>query len=201
MVKNDWNGIGIGPTLIPDFRTGRRLLALLLLLALGCSAGKPRGVRGLLEISFRFNPVEGITPSYQTAIWLEDASGGYLADLFVSEFLAYGGFNDSRICRRWPGRQGWNEQTPEQFDAVTGATPSPGVNQMRFDVSKIDLPPGRLRVCLEVHLVAEENILYVAELPIGGSAVSASGKVVPQDSSLASRYPIVTDFVVRYKPE
>jgi len=155
---------------------------------------------GYLELSYNFNKVGGVQPSYQTAIWLEDSTGKYLKTLFVSEFLSYGGYHDSTICPHWNKWADWENASQDIYDAVTQATPSLGTNILKIDCQREKLAPDVFRCCIEVHIVDVYNVLWCSEIDLGENWIENKGEIlyIPKRHPLASN--TITDVRLKYYP-
>jgi len=57
-----------------------------------------------LEVTFQLNQMENFVPSNQLVIWLERPDGSFVKTLFISEYLAYGGYNLPEICSDWTSK-------------------------------------------------------------------------------------------------
>jgi len=125
---------------------------------------------GTLQISYAFSTAEGLEPSYQVALWLEREDGQFVKTLFISEYLAYGGFTDPTICPEWSKVAGWDKATEAEYDAVSKPTPPIGSNTLKVDCKARGIEPGTYVYCAEVHIVENFNILYKGKLAIGGAA-------------------------------
>lgn len=125
---------------------------------------------GTLQISYAFATAQGLEPSYQIAIWLEKEDGQFVKSLFISEYLAYGGFNDPTICPEWSKIAGWDKATETEYDAVSKPTPPIGSNALKIDCKARGILPGTYVYCVEVHIVENFNILYRGKIAIGGAA-------------------------------
>lgn len=164
----------------------QRVIRLLILLTVGsvgviisgCNTSRER----IIDISFVMNELEDYPRSDQLVIWLETLDGTVIKTLFVSEYLSYGGYNDPEICPDWSSNTDWEAVSEEEFDALTGATPSIGPVQMEVILSGEQVPKGEYNVFVEVHLTADYNELY-------------SGKI------RLSRKEASTLLEVTYKPE
>ncbi len=155
---------------------------------------------GALSISFRLDTVEGFDPSYQTVVWLEDASGAYLRSLLVSEYLAFGGYIHEEICPRWNGAVDWANESRTVFDAVTAATPRREAGEVTIDCTAEKLSPGVYYYCIQTHIVEEYNILWRGMITIGGEEVSsdADASWSPQRHDRAG--DILRDVSAKYTP-
>lgn len=120
-----------------------------------CSDGKR-----MIELTFKLNNTEGFNSSDQMVVWLENSDSTFVKTLFVSEYMAYGGYNLDYICPDWPERAGWEMISNDEFDAVTGATPDPGDVKFEFIVEKDSIPAGEYKLFIEVHLAEKYNELY-----------------------------------------
>lgn len=133
---------------------------------------------GTLHVFFQFNKAEGdVEPSYQLAIWLEDAQEHYAKTLFLSEYLSYGGYNDSTICPAWNSQADWDKAPMEAYDAVTRATPPLGDNVFEFGLDTLGVEPGEYWCCVQAHLIEEYNILFKNKIEIGQTGESTSDPV------------------------
>ena len=115
---------------------------------------------GILTVSFQMNEREGYPRSDQLVIWLEKPDGTFVKTLFVSDYLSYGGYNDPEICPGWTTKTDWEEASQEEFDAITGATPSIGLVNLELTCSSELVPKGDYHIFIEVHLTADYNELY-----------------------------------------
>lgn len=134
----------------------------------GCRANSIKFANGVLQITYHLENVSGVVPSYQTAIWLENTDGEIQKMLLVSEFLSYGGYNDSTICPHWSRKADWENISSEEFDAVTSATPSIGQNELTIDCQKAKLLPGNYNYFVEVHITEDYNVLAKGSILLGG---------------------------------
>lgn len=155
---------------------------------------------GKIEVAFVFGSPEGFQPSYQTALWLQDTKGQYVKSLFVSEYLAYGGFNDPTICPDWIKVANWDKATEADYDAVSRPTPPVGENALSINLKDKGIPPGTYEYLLEVHLVEKFNILCKGQIEIGNQAAESK----PEVSYLPDKYPeaegVVSSVAVKYLP-
>ena len=157
-------------------------LVLLSILTGGCVFGLAADpADGTLQISYAFSTAQGLEPSYQIAIWLEKEDGQFVKTLFISEYLAYGGFSDPTICPEWSRIAGWDKATEAEYDAVSKPTPPIGSNTLKVDCRARGIEPGPYVYCAEVHIVENFNILYKGKITIGGA--------VAEDTAVATYIP------------
>ncbi len=157
--------------------------------------------RGVLEISFLFNKAEGVVPSYQIAIWLEDETGKYIKTLFVSEYLAGPGIGLGVVCPDWVKQAHWDKVDDAEFDAATRPTPPVGTNIMKFDCNKMGILPGTYRFCVQAHINENYNILYRGKIAVGQDASEGLAEAFfsPKKHPLASE--ILFDVRAKYLSE
>ncbi|MFB3906295.1 MAG: DUF2271 domain-containing protein [Acidobacteriota bacterium] len=136
---------------------------------------------GTLQIDYTFSSAQGLEPSYQIAIWLEKESGEFVQSLFISEYLAYGGFNDPTICPDWSKIAGWDKAAEAEYDAIAKPTPPIGSHALEVDCKARGIPAGTYVYCVEAHIVENFNILYKGKIAIGGAAA--------EDTAVASYIP------------
>ena len=167
---------------------------------LACDDGGVKPLQGFLEISYQLEKAQGVQPSYQTAIWLENEQGELVRSLLVSEYLSYGGYNDSTICPDWSKLANWSKVSPEEFDAVTAATPGIGNNVLKVDCRKANLLPGKYIYCVQVHILENYNMLYEGEIMLNGENVEsiATAKYIPRQHPLAGN--VLSHVKARYIP-
>lgn len=113
-----------------------------------------------LNVSFQLNEREGYPRSDQMVIWLEKTDSTFVKTLYISEYLAYGGYNEPEICPDWAVKSNWLKVSQEEFDAITSATPNVGLVNMELSCSKEQVPEGDYNIFIEVHLTEDYNELY-----------------------------------------
>ena len=124
---------------------------------------------GDLDIDFYLEYVADPYPTYQTVMWLENVNGDCLQSLFVSEWLARGGYNSTYVCSTWSSKSQWAVATDEDVDAVTAATPEWGVDShYSIDLSDRNVAPGSYKFNIETHITDDYNILYTADIEFSG---------------------------------
>ncbi len=121
-----------------------------------------------IEINFTVHKPDDFVPSRQTAIWLEKPDGSFFKSLYVSEYMAYGGYLVPGICTDWSDKAEWQSITQDEFDAVTGATPAPGKVDLKFEFSDSDLPQGEYILLMEIHLTENYNVLCQTKVSLTG---------------------------------
>lgn len=140
----------------------------------GCKVSRERTV----EVSFILNELEDYSRSDQLVIWIEKPDGTFVKTLFVSEYLSYGGYNDPDICPEWSLNTDWLSVSQEEFDAVTGATPSIGPVNMQFSITKEQLPKGEYIIFVAVHLIEDYNEIYEKKFLLSRKAYAGKLEVI-----------------------
>jgi len=176
------------------------LMSMISFLLIACSSQSNYPAKGDIIITYQLNQVEGLEPSYQTVIWLEDLNGKYINSFLVSEYLSYGGYNDSTICPDWSDLADWDNVSDENFDAVTTATPSVGKNQLKINCQKDSLFVGKYRYHIQTHIIEQYNILYHGEIEIGSISDEniATQEFIPVKHPLAAN--VLNNVKAVYKP-
>jgi hypothetical protein len=142
-------------------------------------------ILGILTISYQINKTSEITPTYQTAVWIEDDKGQYITSCFISEWLSLLGYQYTNICPTWNKASGWTGSSEPEFDAITSATPDFGLNEVVIDCEKKGFVKGTYRYHVETHLTGEYNILYSGEIFMGTESPNsiATGTYIPDQYS------------------
>jgi len=155
---------------------------------------------GTLQINYAFATAQGLEPSYQIAVWLEKEDGQFVRTLFISEYLAYGGFNDPTICPEWSKIAGWDKATEAEYDAVSKPTPPVGSNTLKIDCEARGIEPGTYVYCAEVHIVENFNILYKGKIAIGGAAAEDTAVATYIPSKHESAENVIHSVSAKYMP-
>lgn len=172
-----------------------------LLIFVACGADKSKFVNGVLHVNFQISgPKSDVQPSYQTAVWIEDVQGNLLKTLFVSEYLSYGGYNDSTICPQWSSRANWDAAPEEEYDARTQATPSVGEHDLTFDLSGENVLPGPYFVNIQVHLLEDYNIACSAKMMFGSEAAASAAPVTFSPRQYPGTEIVLSHVRIEFKP-
>ncbi|MBN1995907.1 hypothetical protein JW935_00045 [candidate division KSB1 bacterium] len=150
----------------------------------------------MIQISFQLEGVApdlNLVPSRQTAVWLENMDNNELTTLYVSEYLSYGGYNDSTICSLWSKKADWEKTPSELFDLVTAATPAvDSVKTISVNCKERNIPAGRYRYNVQVHIIENYNILAQGEFMVGKDNIANVAEI----SYLPKLYPGTKDILV-----
>jgi hypothetical protein len=182
-------------------RPNRPKLFLLAIVTASCAFGFGADpADGTLQVSYTFAMAQGLEPSYQIAVWLEKEDGRFVKSLFLSEYLAYGGFNDPTICPDWSRIAGWDKATEAEYDAVSRPTPPIGSHTLTVDCKAREIEPGTYVYGVEAHIVENFNILYKGRITIGGAAAedTAAANYIPRKHESAA--DVINSVSARYVP-
>jgi len=169
-------------------------------LFIGCSFQAGRAAKDFLEIHYQLDRQEGIVPSYQTVIWLEDENGNYVTSLLVSEWLSYEGYSNPTVCPDWSKVSDWKNASEKEVHAVTAATPPIGSNVLRIDCKKANLPPGKYRYCVQTHIMGNYNVLYCGRIEIDGQEDESTAKVTYTPGRRPAAAEILRNVKAKYCP-
>jgi hypothetical protein len=120
---------------------------------------------GAIEISFNYKKQPGHA-SNQFAVWIEDANGGYVTTLYATDFTANGGWKlRATSIPDWVKASGVADGA--NIDAVSGATPSAGVQKYTWDFT--DSSGGayegdKFTVVVEGTLRWDNQVVYRCEM-------------------------------------
>lgn len=170
-------------------------LLIIVLFIAGCNNEVFKSKNRTLDISYHVNKKDSIQPSYQVAIWLEKPDGAYVKTLFVSEYLSYGGFFIPNICPAWVVKACWDKVTKEEFDAATGATPLVGDRSFEFNCFERQIPVGKYKYMIEVHIIEVFNELYTGEIEIADEEYESATRVI----YLPEKHPKASDILSQVK--
>lgn len=199
------------PSQRPPFLTATTVLSLAAATALtvplfisGCSSHRDEVPLGCLEISFTLVGANDLglefEPSYQTVVWLEDEAGRIVRNLLVSEYLAYGGYEEPEICPRWSRSSDWGNVSEALFDSVTRATPPVGVNTVVVDCAAEKLAAGVYHYCVQTHIMEEENILFRGRIEIGRTASESRAEVSRSPDHHQAAQNLLANVAATYRP-
>ena len=155
---------------------------------------------GLIQVTFLYMPPGQIEPTYHTAIWLEDAKGGFVQTLYVTQELSATEYKMGQACPDWIKQAHWERAPKATVDAVTGPTPNVGAGALEFDTAKLNIGPGTYRFKFQVHIGEKYNVLHQATVVVGGAAASPAVEVLYSPSKPAGEPDLVRDLQVHYVP-
>ena len=152
-----------------------------------------------IGISYTLKQETRYVPSYQVALWLEKPDGQFVKTLFVSNYLAFGGFLVPDVCGTWSEKANWQNVSKEEFDAVSGETPRPGKVKLTLENSKNRIPDGEYRIFMQIHLKEDKNELYVGEIKCTGKKFQTVLKPVNKGNGDEHQEYLATDIHITCK--
>ena len=148
--------------------------ALLLIPAIAQNKQGKAGKAKSLEVSFDYQKQAG-PGSNQYAVWIENEKGDVVKTLFVTSYTTKGRARGGEPAKRgyivrpacvptWVKTVKADEQTDQQLDAVTGATPQAGGMQtFTWDFTDQQgkaVPQGNYTIKVEATLFFDSDIIY-----------------------------------------
>ena len=153
-----------------------------------------------LELSFNYTRQEG-PGSNQYAAWVENSEGQVVRTLYVTSFTAKGRAREGEELVRgyikrpacvptWVSRANADSISDEEMDAITGATPSSGIQTFVWDFTDQEgntVADGSYKVFLEATLFNASTILYSGEFRKGAAPceIALESAITVEDESHA----------------
>lgn len=165
-----------------------------------CGCEEEKSARGRIEIYYSLNKAEGVEPSWQTAVWLEDDQGN-MTTILVSDYLSYGGYKDKRVCPDWSSKCNWDKQDPKILSAVTCATPKLKGNVLKVTCKKAGIRDGTYNYFVQTHIEEKYNILAKGTITIDSTTPDENTAVLTYSPSEHKRAGgILSDVKAKYIP-
>jgi hypothetical protein len=152
------------------------------------SASAGRGGPGSVKISYVFNRIPKIA-SNQVAVWIEDESGNYVKTLFATRFSAQGGFKKRpQSLPEWVKVSNWENASPAEVDAVSGATQKSGTVELTWDCTDRNgkpVPAGTYVYKIEGNVSWSNRVVWQGGIKVGGARNSSAARPAyfPDDTS------------------
>jgi hypothetical protein len=152
-----------------------RMLSFLLLVPFLSSDGCTQMIRsrvpnGKLYIHFDYEKQPG-PGSNQWAVWIEDSEGAIVKTLFVTRFTADGGYIPRPSCTPlWVAKAHPGDWSQEAIDAISGATPSSGLQSYTWDLTDTNgnsVGAGNYVLMIEATLYGESVVIYKKPFMLG----------------------------------
>ena len=169
------------------------LAVMLAVPAMGQNKGKS------LEVSFNYEK-QGGPGSNQYAVWIENDKGNVVKTLFVTSFTTKGRARGNAPAQRgyvmrpacvptWVKVAKASEQTDQQLDAVTGATPqASGAQTFTWNFTDQQgkaVPQGTYKVFVEATLYNNSDIIYTGTFSTKDKAgdIALTSTITKEDES------------------
>jgi len=116
-----------------------------------------------LEITFSYSK-QRMVASSQYAFWIEDMDGNYIDTIFVTQWTAQGGFSYRPLSiPLWVSVADPSNMSPQEIDAVSGATPSSGDYKLIWDFTDRNGDPAtgtQFRYFIEGTLNNNDDVIF-----------------------------------------
>jgi len=153
----------------------KTFLTTLFLLVFICITGVPfasgKDTLGTVTILYVLDRTQTIA-SNQIAVWVEDDGGNYIKSLFTTKFGAEGGFKKRPdTLPEWVEKSSWENATPEEVDAVSGATPQSGTISVVWDLTDRTGKPvsvGTYVYKIEGIISWKNRVVWQGRIDVGG---------------------------------
>jgi len=125
---------------------------------------------GPFVITFDYEKQPG-SASNQFAVWIEDLEGGYVKTLYATRYTVNGGYkNRPDSIALWAEKSGLAHMQKSETDAITGATPQPGVLSYNWDLTDsngVAVNPGEYIFYVEGTLRWKNRVVFSGVVNIG----------------------------------
>ena len=136
-------------------------------------AETPAGIESV-EISFDYIKMP-THASNQIAVWIEDASGQIIKNIYGSDFTVGRRGYEKRAdaLNHWVAAENPAALSDEEIDTISSATLQAGSQSFVWDLTDGEgklVPDGRYYVRLEATLLWSSNVLFTGEIDLPGDA-------------------------------
>jgi hypothetical protein len=146
--------------------------------AIPLSAGG--GSPGSVTIAYELYRIKKMA-SNQIAVWIEDGSGRYVKTLYATRFTAEGGFRKRpQSLPEWVRVSNWEDASPSEVDAVSGATQKAGPVELVWDCTDGNgkpVPAGVYVYKIEGIVSWENRVVWSGRIEIGGARNASNPRV------------------------
>jgi hypothetical protein len=151
----------------------------LLICGAGISVAAGGGSPGTVKISYVLHRIPKIA-SNQVAAWIEDESGIYVKTLFATRFSAQGGFKKRpHSLPEWVKASNWENASPAEVDAVSGATQKAGTIELTWDCTDRYGKPvaaGIYVYKIEGNIFWDNRVVWQGRIAVSGARNSSTAK-------------------------
>lgn len=136
--------------------------------------------------------------SNQVAIWVEDASGKFVRNLFATRFTAKGGYiNRSASLKTWVTKSEWKNASKDEVDALSSATQAAGSQFIGWDCKDakgVKVTKGTYIICMEGNLRDGKMMYAKALISVGKKkqTVVADLSFIPDEGKVEPLFENVT---------
>jgi hypothetical protein len=155
-----------------------------------------------VSITYTWSPIRAFG-SNQLAVWIEDTRGNHIRTLFATRYTATGGYKKRPVAlSEWTSKFNLKNASGAEVDAVSGATPEPGVQTLVWngtDQSGKVVPAGIYVVRMEANIKNADKMFFRGEIKTGDSEQKTTGEITYSSPALASGEILFKNVLVEYK--
>ena len=131
---------------------------------------------GYIKIKYKLQNYP-IIASNQMAIWIKNAKGNYITTIFVTKFMAKGGYKRREdCCPVWILESNWEKASNNEIDSVSRATQKAGIQEVLWNCKDKDgkqVNPGIYFYNIEANIYYDERVLFTGKIEIGNNKNSS----------------------------
>jgi len=170
----------------------KTLFTIVLILVCICGCAIPfvadQEASGTVSITYVLHrtPTSG---SNQVAVWIEDEDGNYVKSLYATRYAADGGFKQRPdTLSEWVRISDWENASPVEVDAVSGATQAVGTQTVEWDLtdrSGVPVSTGTYIYKIEGNISRANRVVWQGSIDVGskGNTSMAEGTYYPTDAA------------------
>jgi len=185
----------------------KTLLSIFCILVCICGCGihfaADQPASGTVDITYVLHrtPTSG---SNQVAVWIEDEGGKYVKSLFASKFAADGGFKQRPdTLPEWVGISDWENASPADVDAVSGATQWVGTQTVEWDLtnqSGVTVSTGTYIYKIEGNISRTNRVIWQGNIDVRGKGNTSMAEGIYYPANAAEEEPLVEGVKAVYSP-
>ncbi|MDH6357301.1 DUF2271 domain-containing protein [Parabacteroides sp. PF5-9] len=158
---------------------------------------------GTLSISFNYARNDG-KGSNQYAIWIEDAQGNVVKNVYVTNFTGKGGHATRPVVPTWVKKASPAQLTESQLDAFTGATPVSGLQTYTWDGTNNNgevVSNGNYRFFVEATLFGPNRVVFSGSVKVGAEKQESIPVTTELFAEAMDNRDMLTDVKATYMPK
>jgi hypothetical protein len=168
--------------------------------AIPLSAGG--GSLGSVTIGYELHRIQE-RASNQIAVWIEDGSGTYVKTLYATRFTAEGGFHRRpQSLPEWVEVSNWEDASPAEVDAVSGATQKAGAVELAWDCTDKQgkpVPAGVYIYKIEGIVSWESRVVWTGRVEIGGARNASTAQAEDFPAGADQKYVLLEEVRAVYE--
>ena len=185
----------------------KTLLSIVCILVCICGCGihfaADQPASGTVEITYVLHrtPTSG---SNQVAVWVEDDDGNYVKSLYASKYAADGGFKQRPdTLPEWVGISDWENASPADVDAVSGATQSVGTQMVVWDLTDQSGAPvsnGTYIYKIEGNISRTNRVVWQGRIDVGGKGNTSMAEGIYHPADVSNKGSLLEEVKAVYSP-